>query len=157
MRDTNKFHFLFNFSKLFMYNYCFLYHGDQKISQWRICRWRAVNFEIHLCGSGVHSDQGECFFWGLCKPLASPWSHQLTSDPKRCLLFWKCLQWSCLKAVSVPTFIIGGLWGSAATSAVVFTENAHQRCSKIEPLVLWEKKWNINFLHWLGDPGQKQK
>ena len=47
---------------------------------------------------------------------ASRWSHQLTSDPKRCLLFWKCLQWPCLKAVSVATFVIGGLWGSIVTS-----------------------------------------
>ena len=30
--------------------------------------------------------------------------------------FWKCLQWSCLKAVSVPTFVIGGLQGSTASS-----------------------------------------
>ena len=36
-------------------------------------------------------------------------SHQLTSDLKRCLLFRKCLRWSSLKAVSVPTFVIGGL------------------------------------------------
>ena len=65
MRDTNttKFDSFFIFFKtLFMYNYCFLYHGDQKISWWRICRWRAVNFEIHLCSSGVNSDLGECFF-----------------------------------------------------------------------------------------------
>ena len=49
---------------------------------------------------------------------ASRWSHQLTSDPRSrdVYFFWKCLQWSCLKAVSVPTFIIGGLWGSTATS-----------------------------------------
>ena len=26
----------------------FLYHGDQKISWWTSCMWRAVNFEIHL-------------------------------------------------------------------------------------------------------------
>ena len=52
---------------------------------------------------------------------ASRWSHQLTSDPRRCLLFWKCLQWLWLKAVSVPTFVIGGLWGSTATSASCFT------------------------------------
>ena len=61
-----------HFSKLFLiYNYCFLYHayGDQKISWWKICKWRAVNFEIHLCSSGVNSDLGECFFWGLCKPV----------------------------------------------------------------------------------------
>ena len=39
MKYTNKFHFFFIFSKLFfIYNYCFLYHGDQKISWWRICR-----------------------------------------------------------------------------------------------------------------------
>ena len=57
MRDTT----LFHFSKLFfVQNYRFLYHGDQNISWWRICRyrWRAVNFEImgHLCSSDMKSD-----------------------------------------------------------------------------------------------------
>ena len=51
------------------------------------------------------------------------WSYQLTSDlDQRCLLFWICscgLQWSCLKAVSVPTFVFGGLRGSTATSDLV--------------------------------------
>ena len=52
MRDAT----FFSFSKLFfIQNYCFLYHGDQKIS-WRICRWRAVNFEIHMCSSGMNCD-----------------------------------------------------------------------------------------------------
>ena len=47
----------FHLSKLFfIQNYCFLYHSDQKISWWRIFRWRVVNFEIHLCSSGVISD-----------------------------------------------------------------------------------------------------
>ena len=56
MRETKKFHF-FHFSKLFfIQNYRFIYHGDHKISWWRIYRWRAVNFEIHLCCSGVISD-----------------------------------------------------------------------------------------------------
>ena len=33
MKDANKFHLFFNFSQLFfIYNYCFLYHGDQKNS-----------------------------------------------------------------------------------------------------------------------------
>ena len=53
MRDTTFFHF----SKLFfVQNYRFLHHGDQRISWWRICRWRAVNFEIHLCSSDMKSD-----------------------------------------------------------------------------------------------------
>ena len=47
--------FLF-FETLFIQNDRFLYHGDQKISWWGICRWRAVNFEIHLCSSGMNSD-----------------------------------------------------------------------------------------------------
>ena len=52
-RDTTFFHF----SKFFFCtNYRFLYHGDQKISWWRICRWQAVNFEIHLCSSDMKSD-----------------------------------------------------------------------------------------------------
>ena len=65
---------LFYFQTLF---YCFPYHGD--------CRWLVVNFKIHLCSSGINSDLGECFLWGLCKR----WSHQLTSDPNKCLLFLK--------------------------------------------------------------------
>ena len=47
----------FSFSKLFfIQNYRFLYHGDQNISWRRICRWRAVNFEIHWCSSGMNCD-----------------------------------------------------------------------------------------------------
>ena len=49
-RDTTFFIFRNSF---FVQNYRFLYHGDQKISWWTSCRWRAVNFEIHLCISGV--------------------------------------------------------------------------------------------------------
>ena len=53
MRDTTFFHF----SKLFfIQNYRFLYHGDQKISWWTSCRWRAVNFKIHLWSSGRNAD-----------------------------------------------------------------------------------------------------
>ena len=49
MRDTTFFHF----SKFFsIQNYLFLYHGDQKMSWW--CRWRAINFEIHLWSSGMN-------------------------------------------------------------------------------------------------------
>ena len=47
------------------------------------------------------------------------WPHQLTSDLKRCLLVCKCLCWSSLKAISVPTSVIGGLRGFTATSALV--------------------------------------
>ena len=49
------------------------------------------------------------------------WSHQLTSDLKRCLLFWKCLRWSSRKVVSVPSSVIGGLRGSTATSPLVMS------------------------------------
>ena len=53
MRDTT----FFYFSKLFfIQNYRFLYDGDQKISWWTSCRWRAVNFEIHLWSSGMNAD-----------------------------------------------------------------------------------------------------
>ena len=41
---------------------------------------------------------------------------QRTSDLKRRLLFWKCLLWFCLKAVSMPTFVWGSLRGSTAMS-----------------------------------------
>ena len=39
---------------IFIQNYRFFYHGDQKISWWTRCRWRAVNFEIHLWSSGMN-------------------------------------------------------------------------------------------------------
>ena len=125
-----------------------------------MCRRRAVNFEIHLCSSGmnsdciwgwisiqyiqiehsVNSDLGNGSFWveihdAKHEDLHIDWrgsedlywfDHStdlgpLTSDLKRCLLFWKCLRWSCLKAVSVPTSVTGGLRGSTATSTLVPT------------------------------------
>ena len=48
--------FFISRNSFFGQNYRFLYHGDQKISWWRIGRWRAVNFEIHLCSSDMKSD-----------------------------------------------------------------------------------------------------
>ena len=53
MRDRTFFIFRNSF---FVQNYRFFYHGDEKISWWRICRWRAVNFEIYLCSSDMKSD-----------------------------------------------------------------------------------------------------
>ena len=60
------------------------------------CRWRAVNFEIHLWSSGMNAD---CIWRSICIQhdlLTSRhvdrrrWrSHQLTSDLKGCLLFRK--------------------------------------------------------------------
>ena len=40
-------------------------------------------------------------------------------NTERCLFFWKCLRWSSRKAVSVPTYVIGGLRGSTATSPLL--------------------------------------
>ena len=51
MRDTTFFSF---FETLFLQNYRFPYHGDRKTSWWTSCRWRAVNFEIHLWSSGMN-------------------------------------------------------------------------------------------------------
>ena len=51
--------------------------------------------------------------------IYTDWSHHHISDPKSYLLFWKCLRWSCLKAVSGPTSLTGGLLGSTETSALV--------------------------------------
>ena len=60
MRDTNKFNSFFIFSKLF---YIKLLFPLPKISWWRMCRWRAVNFEIDLCSFGVNSDL-RMLLWG---------------------------------------------------------------------------------------------
>ena len=64
----------------------------------------------------------------VCPNLAPAWT--LTSDFDRIswpltsemFTFWICtrvLQWSCLKAVSVSTFVLGGLRGFTATSDLV--------------------------------------
>ena len=57
------------------------------------------------------------------------WSYQLTSDLRYVYYFWICLQWSCLKTVSVPT---------SATSALVVRE---EKCVRGVPLVrFWSTK-----------------
>ena len=121
----------FHFSKLFfIQNYRFLYHGDQKISWWTSCRWRAVNFEIHLWSSGVTAF-GDRPASSMSK-LAPAWT--LTSEFDRInwpltsemFTFWICtrvFQWSCLKAVSVSTFVLGGLRGFTATSDLVLKDH----------------------------------
>ena len=151
-RDTTFFHF----SKLFFYTKLpFPLPWWSKYLLVENLRWRAVNFEIHLCSSdmksdciwrlisiqcvqiepGVNSDLGNGSFWvEICDAKHVDlhvdrrrwrsilvWSHQLTSDLKRRLLFcfWICLRWSSLKAVSVPTSVMGGLRGSIVTSALV--------------------------------------
>ena len=43
-------------NSFFVQNYRFLHHGDQNISWWKMCRWRAVNFKIHLRSSDMKSD-----------------------------------------------------------------------------------------------------
>ena len=80
---------------------------------------------IHLCSSGVISDLGECFFWGLCKPVIAstdPWPQDLEM-----FTFLKCLQWPYLKAVSVPTFVIGGLRRSTAHSGMLLSKTIGNR------------------------------
>ena len=65
--------------------------------------------------AGVNSDLGNSSFWleirdaehedqcsWKCKRV---WSYQLTSELRNVYFFKTCLQWSCLKAVSVPTFV----------------------------------------------------
>ena len=80
-------------------DYCFLYHGDQKISWWKICRWRPVNFEIHLCSSSVNSDLRECFFRGPCKPVITStdlWPQEVFTFLKM-HASGRSLAWTCLK------------------------------------------------------------
>ena len=146
MRDTNKFHIFFIFrNRLFFISSLFplpWWSKDLLVENLQVAGDQLR--EIHLCSSGVNSDLREFFFW-VCASrwskvsvriklslkmrvssnelFSSRWSHQLTSDPKRCLVFfWKCLQWSCRKAVSVPTFVIGGLWSSTATGGSCWEE-----------------------------------
>ena len=73
------------------------------------------------------------------------WSHLLTSDLKRCLLFRKCLHWSSLKAVSVPSSFIGGLRGSKRPAILLWHIHTFMQ--------LWHKKVTIQQptccdLHW---------
>ena len=63
-------------SNIFIH-YRFLYHGDQKICWWTSCRWRAVNFEIHLCSFGMNAD---CI-WRSISILHVQIEAGLNSDP----------------------------------------------------------------------------
>ena len=47
--------------------------------------------------------------------------------PQETFTFWKCLQWSCLKAVPVPSFVLGGLRGSTTTNGSCLTLSAVPR------------------------------
>ena len=63
-------------------------------------------FSISKFIAAVNSDVGNGYFWfeirdvkhaDQCSSISTRvWSHQMTSDLKICLHFWKCLQWSCL-------------------------------------------------------------
>ena len=106
------------------------YHGDQ--TTWRTlwgicCIWRSISIKYVQIKRRRELWPRKWFFWVKIRDAKHVdrcrgrsilvWLHQLTSDLKRCLLFWKCLHWSCLKAVrSVSTCVIGGLRGSTATS-----------------------------------------
>ena len=100
--------------------------------------------------AAVNSGLGNGSFWikihdamhvDQCSSISTRvWSHLLTSDLTRCLLFWKCLQRSCLKEVSVPSFVVGGLRVSTAISDS-FTSS----------LCVCAKKKN-DTLHWVNTP-----
>ena len=64
MRDKKKFHYFSFFETLYILFPLPWWSNDLLVEN---LQGRAVNFEIHLCSSGVNSDLGECFFWGLCK------------------------------------------------------------------------------------------
>ena len=94
------------------------------------CIWRSASNRYVQVRPGMNSDLGNGSFWVKIRVAENvdrcSWkctrvcSHQLTSDLKRCSLFWKCLQLSCLISVSVPPFVLGRLRGSPATSALVY-------------------------------------
>ena len=105
------------------------------------CICRSISIQHVQIEAGLNSDPGNNSFWDKIRDAKHVdrsthykfivhvdrrrwrsvlvWSHQLTSDLKRCLLFRKCLRGSSLKAVSVPTSVKGGLRGSTATSDIV--------------------------------------
>ena len=68
----------------------------------------AVNSDL---GNGpVWVEIRDAIYVDQCSSISTRvWLHQLTADLKRCLLFWICLQWSCIKEVSVPSFVVGCL------------------------------------------------
>ena len=122
-RSPRTFRFLSFFETIFLrFLFLWFYHGDQTIwssrTSWRIsCIWRStsiqyvqiepdVNSEMVPFGMTLSIDAGEDLhgFDRINWPLTSK------------MFTWKCLHSSCLKAVSVPTFVLGGLQGSTATS-----------------------------------------
>ena len=80
--------------------YLFLYQGDQITSLWRTCKWRSTPKPRWPVVPGWTLTSGNVFGGDRASRHNSMsmlsgfkfWSHQLTSDPKRCLLFWKCMQ-----------------------------------------------------------------
>ena len=86
LSDQWELHFFHISKPFFIQSYRFLYHGDQKISWWSICRWRAVNFEIHPCRSGVISD---CI-WRSTSIWCVLTQRQRELWPRKWFLFARC-------------------------------------------------------------------
>ena len=94
------------------------------ISWWLgICRWLVVNFNIHLCSSGVDSDLGECFFRGLCKLVIINWppTQVMSSFLKMramvsgmCGLVWKQFQCHPKGRVRLSREASGASWSRAS-------------------------------------------
>ena len=79
--------------------------------------------------ASVNSDLGNGSYWVEIRDAGHVdrcswkytrvWSYQLTSDLRNVYFFGYACNVSCLKAVSVPTIVPGGLRGSTATGALV--------------------------------------
>ena len=72
------------------------------------CSWKCTRVWSHQ----LTSDLKRHSITFLMKPFGETSNFFLYWHLKRSLLFWKCLQWSCWKAVLVPSFVLGGLRGS---------------------------------------------
>ena len=108
------FHF---FGTPFSYNNRFLYHGDPAGESAGGRRSTSKS----TCGVPAWTLTSENASFGVC---ASEWSHQTDLWPQDLQMFTffgsacDCRVWN-FAIVPVPTFIIGGLWGSTATNALV--------------------------------------
>ena len=128
-RSPKTFRF-FSFFETLFYNFFFVlpwWSNDLENFVENLLHLTIISIQYVQIQPGVKSDLGNGSFWveihdakhvdrlrqvkiytGL---IASTYL-----SPHRCLPFWKCIQWSCLKTVLVPTFVQGGLRGSNASS-----------------------------------------
>ena len=121
----NKFHFFSFFETLFVITVSFTIVIRRSPGRKSASSGRSISKSTCVVPAWTLTSEN-AFFW-VC---ASRWSSDMTSSGV--YLFWKCLQWSCLKAVSVPSFLIEACGAHLPPTSLVITRRnnvVHVRCA----------------------------